>query len=447
MMSAVAMNAQSSLLDPTFNTGSGANGIIETVRELPTGKILICGNFTVYDNYNNSYIAELNSDGSPDTNFLSSVSYWVRTFAVQPDGRILIGGFFTSVAGQPRNLIARLNSDGSLDTNFNPGLGAVGTLGTGIDGDSDPFVFAIGLQPDGKIVITGNFTNYNGVNLNGICRLNSDGSLDTNFNVGGGFNTETWGRSLLVQSNGQIIATGWFTSYHNESYNRMVRINSDGSPDPSFTPYFGDLTAVYNSVQLADGQYLVVGDSENTNEFTQCQARLLTNGVIDPTWPGQDNDKTESLCLQPDGKVVIGGYFSEMDGVARAGVARLNADGTLDTSFSADLDNFAWYVSMQSDGKILISGGFTTVDGQARGAVARLLSSAAPTLLSPAWNSNSFTVSVATSSNVTYQLQYSTNLSGTNWATVATVSGNGTNQVMTDANAIDRARYYRVLSY
>jgi uncharacterized delta-60 repeat protein len=438
------VSGQASLLDPAFNPGTGANGIIETVVQQPDGKILVCGNFTVFNGITNSYIARLNADGSVDTNFVSHVSYWVRTIALQPDGKIVIGGFFNYVAGLSRNLIARLNCDGSLDTNFNPGTGASGDLGTAVDGDPDPFIFATALQSDGKILITGNFTNYNGENIYGICRLNTNGLRDTTFKVGPGINWGSWGRSLHIQSNGQIMLTGWFTSYDNQNCNRMALINTNGSVDTNFNPYFGPLTAVYDSLELSDGEYLVVGDTE-TNTFTQKVALLESDGPFDPSFLGSDDDKTESICQQGNGQILIGGYFSEVDGAPLTSIARLNPDGSLDPSLSAAVDNYIWYVSLQSDGKILISGGFTTIDGVSRNSVARLLPSAAPELVAPAFNSNVFSVSLLTSSNKMYTLQYATSLTTTAWNQAASISGNGATEVLVDTNAADAARFYRVM--
>ena len=97
--------------------------------------------------------------------------------ALQPDGKIVIGGFFTSVAGVGRNRIARLNSDGSLDTSFDPGVGCQGKVVPA--DDKDPFVFALAVQRDGKIVVAGNFATYNNQPSSGIARLNADGTLDT----------------------------------------------------------------------------------------------------------------------------------------------------------------------------------------------------------------------------------------------------------------------------
>ena len=160
-----------------------------------------------------------------------------------------------------------------------------------------------------KIVITGNFRTYNGTPSFGIARINPDGSLDPTFHVGAGF--DSWGRFLLLLPNDQIMATGWFTSYDNHPFNRMVRLNSDGSPDLSFKPNFGDKTAIYGAVLLPDGKMIVGGHSINDQGlFHQEFARINPDGSYDLTYNAKANDKVESIYLQPDGKIIIGGYFS-----------------------------------------------------------------------------------------------------------------------------------------
>ena len=361
----------SSLLDPTFNIGSGANGIVEQVLPLSDGRILVCGNFTTFNGKNHPYLARLNADGSVDDSFYGQASYWVRHMAVQPDGKIVVGGYFTGVQGAPRSLIARLNSDGSLDPTFNPGTGATTIIAGGVDGNNDPFVFWLAIQPDGKIVITGNFRYYNGISSTGIVRVNPDGSRDPSFNVGAGL--DSWGRHILIQPNGQILLSGWFTSYNNRSFNRLVRINADGSADTSFNPFFGDRTAIYSTALAANGKVLAGGHSLNyqglfTREFEQ----LNPDGSVDSGFVGAANDKTQTLITQGDGRIIVGGEFTTIDGATRTRLARLNPDGTLDDTLQASIDNFVWSVAFQSDGKLLISGGFYTVDGVSRNGVARL---------------------------------------------------------------------------
>ncbi len=89
--------------------------------------------------------------------------------AVQSDGKVLIGGTFTTYNGTSRGYVARLNSDGSLDTAFATGAGA------------NSQVNSVAVQSDGKILIGGDFTTYNGTSRVRVARLNSDGSLDTGF--------------------------------------------------------------------------------------------------------------------------------------------------------------------------------------------------------------------------------------------------------------------------
>ena len=106
----------------------------------------------------------------------TAMSLFTRAFSIQADNKIVIGGVFNEVNGTARNNIARLNADGGLDTGFNPGTGADNTVTT------------LSVQPDGKILIAGYFTSYNGASRNRIARLNTDGSLDVGFDPGTGAN-------------------------------------------------------------------------------------------------------------------------------------------------------------------------------------------------------------------------------------------------------------------
>lgn len=366
-----------SSLDTSFNIGTGANGIVEQVLPMQNGKILICGNFTSFNGRARAYIARLNSDGSVDESFLAQPSYWVRNMSLQADGKIIIGGYFKSVGGQPRHLVARLHPDGALDTSFNPGSGATDIIAGGIDGNVDPFVFWTAVQPDGKILITGNFRNYNGASSTGLARINPDGSRDTTFNVGSGLNS--WGRHILVLSNNQILVSGWFTSYNGGSNNRMARINPDGSGDSSFRPFIGDKTAIYSTVEVGGGKIIGAGHSLNEEGlFKREIARFNPDGSFDTSFVGTTNDKTESVLKQPDGKVIAVGSFSYVNGAPQKCLVRYFPDGSVDSSLKADIDNFVWGAALQADGKLLISGGFWTVDGQSRNGVARFHTGVTP---------------------------------------------------------------------
>ncbi len=145
----------------------------------------------------------------------------VYTTILQPDGKILIGGQFTTYNGITANRIARLNTDGTLDTTF--------TVGTGADSS----VNTITLQPDGKILIGGAFTTYNGTTVNHVARLNADGTLDTTFVTGTGTNGSVF--TIALQPDGKILIGGWFTTYNGTTANYIARLNTDGTLDTTFT--------------------------------------------------------------------------------------------------------------------------------------------------------------------------------------------------------------------
>lgn len=185
-------------VDPTFNPGSGANDRVLALALQPDGKVLLGGVFTSVGGTARNRIARLNADGSLDTSFNPGANSTVRTLGVQPDGKVLLGGAFTSAGGTARNSIARLNADGSLDTSFTPGTGA------------NSSVYALVLQPDGKVLLGGIFSIVGGTARNGIARLNANGSLDTSFDPGTGANGAV--HALTLQSDGKVLLGGTFTS-------------------------------------------------------------------------------------------------------------------------------------------------------------------------------------------------------------------------------------------
>src|SRR5690606_28106258 len=135
--------------------------------------------------------------------------------------KIIIGGGFTKFNGTNNvNRILRLNENGTIDASFNTGVGL------------NNFIKNITVETDGKIYIGGEFDTYNGVSSNKIAKLNSDGTLDTSFNIGTGASNTIW--SMKTQSDGKIIVGGLFTIFNGASKNYITRLNTDGSIDESF---------------------------------------------------------------------------------------------------------------------------------------------------------------------------------------------------------------------
>lgn len=112
----------------------------------------------------------------------------VNTCSVQPDGKIIFGGDFSLYNSTYRRGVNRVNPDGSLDGTFLAGTGAVG------------IVNAIALQPDGKLIIGGNFATFNGTPKAHLVRLNADGSIDAAFNPGTGPGSQV--RAVVLQADG-----------------------------------------------------------------------------------------------------------------------------------------------------------------------------------------------------------------------------------------------------
>ena len=354
-------------IDTSFSIGTGFNNFVWTLALQNDGKILVGGAFWIYNGVGVNRIVRLNSDGTRDSSFNIGTGFSsdVDDIALQSDGKIVAGGLFGSYNGVEANRIIRLNSDGTRDSSFN--------MGTGFSGR----VNGLSLQSDGKVIVGGGFSQYNGVSVNRIARLNSNGSLDTSFSIGTGFNDAI--RSIDLQSDGKIIASGWFTSYNGVAANRILRLNTDGSRDTSFnigTGFNGFVDRIDTAIQ-ADGKILVWGDFTSYNGVAVNRiVRLNSNGSLDTGFNigAGFNSNVNTLALQSDGKIIVGGLFSSYNGVAANRIIRLNSDGSRDFSFNigTGLNNGVSTLALQSDGKILVGGSFDSYNGVATGQIIRL---------------------------------------------------------------------------
>lgn len=352
-------------LDSTFNPGKGANDIILALALQTDGKIIIGGAFTTYDGKGRNFVARLNADGSADTLFapLGGADDFVSAVVLQANGKTIIGGAFTTYNGLARHFLVRLNADSSPDTTFNPNSGA------------DDTILAIAIQPDSKIIVSGSFTTYNSLARRRIARLNVDSSLDTTFNPGRGADEDV--NVIALQPNGKIVIGGSFTTYNGVGRNRIARLNADGSLDTTFNPRAGADDAVNAIAIQPDGKILIGGSFATYNDVERnFIARLNTDGSLDTAFDPRAgaNDAVNTIALQPDGKIIIGGSFTAYNDVERNFIARLNADGSLDTSFDvgAGADNIVLTLALQSDGKVIIGGAFRNYDRTERQHIARL---------------------------------------------------------------------------
>lgn len=283
---------------------------------------------------------ELTYHGFPPPG-VSVVSVMAAT--AQPDGRLLIGGSMTKVGTLNAYGALRLNVDGTLDPGFDPGIGITNASGKG------RAVHAIALQPDGRILVGGEFLYYNGLLRPGLVRLLPDGSVDRGFPGPGNLTDRV--QAIALQSDGRILVGGWFTG-------RLVRLWPDGSRDTTFTPVIG-WAHVHSVAIQPDGKLVVAGDKS--------VQRLNPDGSVDPTFATglTASDTIWSVALADDGGLFVGGAFGSIGGFSRQGLARLTAEGQVDPGFDAQKGASAAVMAVRGfpGNRVLAVGAFKTYAG------------------------------------------------------------------------------------
>jgi uncharacterized delta-60 repeat protein len=360
-------------LDPTTGQADSldpqANGGITSIAVQADGKILVGGYFNgINGNFggqDRSHIARLDPATGLADSFNPDPSNPVTSIALQADGKILVGGDFTNISGQARNHLARLDPATGQADSFDPG--------------ADASVQSIAVQPDGKILAGGDVSGFspNGgafVTRNHIARLEKDGRLDRTLNPD---SASTYGSvtATAIQPDGKILIGGPFTDILGVPRNHMARLNTDGTLDTAFDPNitstgFIEIKAI--AVQ-ADGKILVGGHFTSVGGQPRTRMARLdpVTGQPDSFDPNADN-RVLSIVLQGDGKILVSGNFTSIGGQPRKGLARLDPNTSLADPFDPNANSEVGSMAVQPDGKIVVSGAFTTIGGQSRKYIARL---------------------------------------------------------------------------
>jgi len=453
--------AQTSSAHDGFNPS--VTGQVDAVAAQPNGQVVIGGLFSSLQPngaaapVTRANVARLNADGSLDTHFDPKANGEVQTVLVQPNGQIVIGGLFTSVspnggAAVTRNYLARFNADGSLDTSFNPNpsgptvgevtalawepatgqilvggtfsamspnggsaisigrlarLNLNGTVDTSFAPTPNAQVDAIVVQPNGQILVGGGFISMqpNGATtatlIGYLARLNSDGTLDSTFNP----EPNNKVASIALQTDGQIIIGGYFTSLNPDTSSSFVPAAATANlaqPQDVITSvtitasgqgYVAVPTVTFTGSQTvggttATGVAVLVGGALSsitiTNQGTGYTsapnititppnpvgyiARLHPDGSADTTFLATAAAGVNAVAVQPDGKILVGGTIGDLtyNGVSTFVanyLVRLNSDGTPDSNFTPAPNYIVNAIVVQSDGEILIGGEFTQVKG------------------------------------------------------------------------------------
>jgi len=352
-------------LDTNFNPGgAGPNSLVYEIKILSDGKILIGGGFATYNGVAKAGIARLNADGTLDTAFNSAgtgLTGTAQTIDVQADGKILLSGSGVSAYnGVQRFSVLRLNADGTLDTTFTSPF------------TTTQFVEEVDVQTDGKIMIGGGFT-IGTPSRTGVARLNADGSLDATFNASGG-GVDGGVVAMNIRSDGKILIGGQFTTYNGAARNSTALLNTDGSLDTSFVSITGlTVTAIEYFAFTTDGKIYAAGLFSNTLASIGL-VRLNANGSIDSTIPiASVDNQGYHVALQADGKPILSGFFYRVASQPRTPIVRFNTDGFPDTTFNPSLTGFGYAaaIARQTDGKTIAAGNFNFANGTARNNIAR----------------------------------------------------------------------------
>lgn len=314
-------------IDPNFSPGRALNNYTKAVAQLNDGRVVVGGLFNDYNGNITNYLAVLNSDGSLNTSFNPGFDNYVRaikTQIVSGDEKIIIAGNFQNYDGSSFKRIVRLNHDLTTDGTFN--------IGNGFNNN----VWCLAIQSDNKILVSGEFTQYDGNTSAGLIRLNEDGSYDNTFIVPGtGFNGRV--QKVIVLSNGQILCGGAFTDYNGTPIGYIARLNSDGTLDTSFNQGTGFNDWVIALAETSDNKYLVGGqfDIYNGVNIGQYFARLNNDGTLDTTLNTGSgfSNYVNAIVIDNNGDYILGGWFNGYNGSSVNYICKLNPNGDLDTNF------------------------------------------------------------------------------------------------------------------
>ena len=356
----------------------------------------VSANQPIYANH----IARLNTDGTVDATYLPDPSDQVQAIAMQSDGSVVIGGTFTSVApggatpGITRNFLAHIKTDGTLDPTWDP--------------DANGQVAVVQNLANGQILVGGSFTTLqpNGASTPvaavHMAILNANGTFNPSFTGSASVAANGQVNSIVYEPNGLMMVGGSFSPFGGNPAANLAVFNSDGTPTGfnnlingpvnsiSLLPNGSD-TALYTGAavwleptgavryafaassngevlaiaQQTDGKVLIGGTFSNfaNTSGTTYLVRLNLDGTVDTTFKPLLNGQVNAIVIQPNGQIVIGGSFTNLlAGTTISYLARLNADGSLDDTYDPSPNLDVTCLALQADGKVIAGGDFTAVE-------------------------------------------------------------------------------------
>lgn len=298
---------------------------INTVEAQSDGKILALGYFDAFSGLEGKQFVRLHPDGLIDHSFtpaLPSDPYTsINALFIQPDDKILLG-----LANS--NGIVRLHADGTRDQSFQLDW---------TPANWSDYAYPVGLQNDGKLIALGQFSYiHNEATNHGFARFDTNGAFDPAFMPQFSFQEQpTRPYHAILQPDGKILVTGQFDKINNQSVGWTARLHQDGSLDPSFSSD----TNIYSYNQFydvqPDGKFIMSGPLG--------LVRFNSDGTLDARFnPGLGvfgtNRYVAGARVQRGTNILVFGRFEAYDAFPRKSIARVHHDGTLEPTFDAGLD-------------------------------------------------------------------------------------------------------------
>ncbi len=306
-------------------------------------------------------VDEETGPGSLDRTFDpgSGANDLVRSVAVQSDGKLMVGGAFTSFNGTNRSYLARLLADGLIDASFAPGAGPNG------------LVVSLSSMADGRLAFAGGFTAVDGTPYKFVSRLLADGAADANFSRNAGFNGSV--HAVRAGTDGRMLVGGSFGL----PTRGFVQLRLDGSVDTTFNPGLGADGPVHAFAVQPDGRLLLAGAFTAVDGLPRSRvARVNSDGSLDGSFmpTAITNGTIYCLVLQSSGQIVVAGDFKTSAGTNPVRIARLNTDGSLDASFNVGTgaNDVVFSLAANAVDQILVGGSFTSINDTNRNRFARL---------------------------------------------------------------------------
>lgn len=359
------MIGQDGTLDVAFNPGNAlTNGSIYDIDVQTDGSVIIVGSFTEYNNVDANRVLRLDKNGAIDNTFWTNIGNGTGADAdiyavkVLNDGRILLGGNFTTFNGNTLPKLVLLNANGTTDLSFSPS-------GVGFNGA----VLALEEQADGQLLVGGEFTSFNGsTNVGYFARMNTDGSLEAGFgSIDGGADFYVWDIEIQPSDN-KILISGEFNFYGSSGATGIARLETNGTIDPTFNSadgVGGAAPAVFDMALLPDERVLIGGEfnAYNSNSVNNV-ALILQDGEFDASFtPGDGADGgVNAVAITADNKFMLGGNFNNYDNNAASKLVKTHTDGSYDNTFptNSGANQNIDDIIITSTTSLLIAGSFTS---------------------------------------------------------------------------------------